>query len=418
MAVVTCDSEGRIRAFDQGAQEMFGYRPEEVIGKKRFRALAPGMVAIRSLDGWLAQARKDGAFETVTALRRGDGKSFSARLVLRSLADGFEGEATAMPEMPLEKALPAPGLPGKIAAFVTVTRAPFLTATLAPVVLGGAWAWERGLAKPFPVLLFAAALLAATLIQIAANMLNDYFDWQSGADQLNSDFFAPFSGGSRGIELGLLSASGTLAWGLAALGVSAILGIGMAIARGWGLVAFGAAGAFAAWAYTAPPLRLAARKGIGELTVGVCFGPLLVAGTVFALTGALAPEALVAGIPLGTLTLAILWINEIPDAPSDKAAGKTNLVVVLGPRGAAIGYAILVAIAFLAIGAGVLLKMLPIHALGALVLAPLGVRTSMIALAHHSDRSLVRANAGTIQLNLLVGIALTLACVVHGLRPG
>jgi 1,4-dihydroxy-2-naphthoate octaprenyltransferase len=197
--------------------------------------------------------------------------------------------------------------------------------------------------------------------------------------------------------------------------VSAILGIGMAIVRGWGLVAFGAAGAFAAWAYTAPPLRLAARRGLGELTVGVCFGPLLVAGTVFALTGRLFPEALVAGVPLGTLTLAILWINEIPDAPADNAAGKTNLVVVLGPRRAAVGYTMLVAFAFLAIVAGVALRMLPVHALGALLLAPLGIRASMIALAHHSDRSLVRANAGTIQLNLLVGVLLTVGCLVAGM---
>jgi len=415
MAVVTCDNEGRIRAFDQQAQDLFGYRPDEVIGRKRFRALAPGMVAIRNLDGWLAAAKRDGAFETVTALRRGDGKPFAARLVLRSLPDGFEGQAFALPDVALEKAMPDAGLPGKIAAFMTVTRAPFLTATLAPVLLGGAWAWANGMARPFPVAIFVAALVAATLVQIAANMLNDYFDWQSGADQNNSDFFAPFSGGSRSIELGLLSPRGVLVCGLSALGVAAILGAGIAIVRGWGLVAFGLGGALAAWAYTAPPLRLAARKGLGELTVGVCFGPLLVAGTVFALTGQLSSAALIAGVPLGTLTLAILWINEIPDIPADRAAGKTNLVVVLGPRRAAIGYVLLVAFAFVSIPAGVLLGAFPKLALGTLILLPLAIRAGQIALAHHSDRTLVRANAGTIQLNLLVGVLLTLGCVASGL---
>ena len=48
---------------------------------------------------------------------------------------------------------------------------------------------------------------------------------------------------------------------------------------------FGLVGAFSSYFYTAPPLRLAARRGLGELVVGLNFGPLATAGTVYALTG-------------------------------------------------------------------------------------------------------------------------------------
>jgi 1,4-dihydroxy-2-naphthoate octaprenyltransferase len=371
-------------------------------------------VAVCRLDGWLAAAARDGAFETVTALRRGDGSPFAARLVLRRLDDGFEGRAFALPDLTPEKAMPAIGLGGRVAAAMSVTRAPFLTATLAPVALGAAWSWARGLARPFPLAIFVAAATAAALLQVAANMLNDYFDWQSGADKNNSEFFAPFSGGSRSIELGLLSARGVLISGLSALGIASIIGIVLAIVRGWGLVAFGAVGAFAAWAYTAPPLRLVARRGLGELVVGVCFGPMLVAGTVFALTGVVDIAAFATGIPLGLLTLAILWINEIPDAPSDLAAGKTNLVVVLGPKRAAVGYVVLISTALVCVGLLAALRVTPVWTLIALLACPLAIKAAKVALAHHGDRSLVRANAGTIQLNLITGILMTIGCIVAG----
>jgi 1,4-dihydroxy-2-naphthoate octaprenyltransferase len=141
---------------------------------------------------------------------------------------------------------------------------------------------------------------------------------------------------------------------------------------------------------------------------------LIVAGSVYALCGRLDGAAFAVGAPLGMLTAAILWINEIPDVPADAKAGKTTLVVTLGPRRAAVGYVIIVGLAFVSLIAEVALGALPIWSLIALAPLPLAVRAARIALAHHSDRTLVRANAGTIQLQLAVGALLTLGSVVAG----
>ena len=66
-------------------------------------------------------------------------------------------------------------------------------------------------------------------------------------------------------------------------------------------------------------------------------------------TGQLIPEAFLAGIPIGFLIAAVVYVNEFPDHDSDKATGKNTLIVVFGPESARAGYVSLVVGAFLSI---------------------------------------------------------------------
>ena len=87
--------------------------------------------------------------------------------------------------------------------------------------------------------------------------------------------------------------------------------------------------------YTAPPFRFASRKGMGELLIGLNFGPLMVAGSFLVQTSGdmtHVMNAVLAGIPIGFLVAAIVFVNQFPDHDGDKATGKNNLVVVFGPR--------------------------------------------------------------------------------------
>ena len=93
---------------------------------------------------------------------------------------------------------------------------------------------------------------------------------------------------------------------------------------------------FLGYFYTAPPLRLVARKGLGELTIFLTFGPLITIGTAFAIfNGDLNStehliNCLYIGIPMGLLTTNILLINEFPDMESDQKTHKNHLVVTFG----------------------------------------------------------------------------------------
>ena len=74
-----------------------------------------------------------------------------------------------------------------------------------PTLIGAAWVATAGQASRFPWLLFTLAMLGGIALHVAANTFNDYFDWRSGTDPANNEYFQPLSGGSRSIELGLIT---------------------------------------------------------------------------------------------------------------------------------------------------------------------------------------------------------------------
>jgi 1,4-dihydroxy-2-naphthoate polyprenyltransferase len=174
-------------------------------------------------------------------------------------------------------------------------------------------------------MIFAITLLGASALHLAANTFNDYFDWKSGTDQANSDYFQAFSGGSRSIELRLITLPGLLRLAIASSGVAALAGIALVLLVTPQILWFGLAGLFSAYFYTAPPLRLVARRGLGELLIGLNFGPLMVAGAVLALQGTVTWSHFLLGLPVGLLTTAILWINQFLTPSLTKKQEKITL---------------------------------------------------------------------------------------------
>ncbi len=419
-STITCDMEGRIETFNRGAQQIFGYTPDEVIGKKRVSLFSPGLIVLGHVGNWLATATRDGEYTGQTVFVRRDGSKFAADIRItptwkEGVQIGYCGVTTPRPDIPVEQAMPPIPLGTRIFRWLVITRAPFLTATIVPILAGAAWVVATGAVSPFPWLLFALALVAGLAMHVAANTFNDYFDWTSGTDSLNNEYFMPFSGGSRAIELGLISERGLFRLASAALLVAMLLGGALVFAFNRPLLLiFGLVGAFSTYFYTAPPLRLAARRGLGELAVGLCFGPLMTAGTIYALTGAVSWLDFFIGLPIGLLITAVLWINQFPDFMGDQAAGKINLVVALGMERARWGYLFIVGGAFAAVLAGVLAGVLPIGALLMLLALPIAVLTTRRLFAEYRERTLVKANSGTILLHFLAGVLLSIGLFASG----
>src|SRR5690606_873308 len=108
-------------------------------------------------------------------------------------------------DVPVQQAMPKISLMTKIFTWLVITRAPFLTAVIVPILIGAAWVAANNIVTPFPTAKFFLALFAGIFLHVAANTFNDYFDWTSGTDPANNDYFLPYSGGSRSIELGLVN---------------------------------------------------------------------------------------------------------------------------------------------------------------------------------------------------------------------
>jgi 1,4-dihydroxy-2-naphthoate octaprenyltransferase len=292
--------------------------------------------------------------------------------------------------------------PSGLAKWARVTRAPFLTATLVPVAIGLVWSMQRGSVDWF---LLPAVAVGAIALHVAANCFNDYFDWKSGADEINEDFVEGVTGGSRALQRDRGDPDTMYRTAAIASLVATGCGVALLVTRGWGIVAFGLVGLATAYFYTAPPLRLVARRGLGELVVGLNFGPLMVAGASFALTGTFRATDLVVGLPIGLLTTAILWVNEFPDADADAEVDKNHLVVTLGRSTARWGYVALLIAAFGTVAATVFTGVLPREALLFGLGLPLAFRAGHLVVSH-DDEQLASACRTTIQLHLVAGLGL------------
>lgn len=230
--------------------------------------------------------------------------------------------------------------------WLKAARAQFLTATLAPILVGTAEALRESGSVNWP--LFWLALLAMASIHLGVNLTNDYFDHLSGADEANPAPLSPLAGGSRAIQEGLIPARAVLRGGLLLIVLGASLGLLLTWLCGSLLLLIGAFGVLTGYFYTAPPLRLSYR-GLGELCVALDFGVLPVLGAFYVQTGELSTGALFSSLPVAFLIAAVLWANEIPDIPFDREAGKWTLPARLGPRRAAAGLRLLFVATFMSV---------------------------------------------------------------------
>jgi 1,4-dihydroxy-2-naphthoate octaprenyltransferase len=288
--------------------------------------------------------------------------------------------------------------------FARVTRAPFFTAVIVPVLLGATIAWYEG---PFRAGYLILTLWGTVCAHAALNMSNDFFDHLSGNDEVNQEL-TPFSGGSRVIQDGILAPRYVLLISALLYVVGIAIGLYLAWTRGWTVLWLMLAGLLLAFFHNVPSFGLYyLAPGVGEVGVGLGFGPLAVLGSYYVQTQDLSLGAAWASIPVGLLIAAVLYINEFPDYRADRTVGKRTVVVALGRERARWGYVALLTATYASILAGVALRLMPWPALIALLSIPLAYRGIRGANRYHSDTPrLVPTNAITIQLHLATGFLL------------
>ena len=219
-------------------------------------------------------------------------------------------------------------LPEWIKAWWEGMRPTYLALPLIPVVVGGTLAWTKSIAPGTPfghfhVLRFLATLMAVALLQVGANLVNDYFDDLRGVDASNQ------LGPGGLIQQGIVPPTQVLTAGLIALGLGALLGAIVAFSGGLLVYLFGLVGLLCAFFYSASSRSLSALS-LGELISFVIYGPLITLSAYMVQIGHIDRIVLVYSIPLGLLAMAVILLNDMRDLEDDAQAGKYTIASLLG----------------------------------------------------------------------------------------
>ena len=423
-STITCDMEGRILTMNDGAVQIFGYSKEEIIGKKRVSLFSPGEIVLQNVAGWLEEAVKKGEYVGKTYFLNKNKEKINAKIrITPTFANGKDKAQTGycgVTEVINDDVEVPINFSTKLIKGLAITRMPFTSASILPIFAVGAYFAGTG-DNLFNITNFILCLLGVMIAHLSSNVLNDYFDVKDGTDEENSDYFQQVSGGSRAIELGLITLNGTKKLGFILTTIALIIG-GIILfstnpANINSVIICALAGLFLGYFYTAPPLRLVARKGLGELTIFLTFGPLITLGTAFAIfDGDLAStehliNCLYIGIPMGLLTTNILLINEFPDMESDQKTHKNHLVVTFGKENSRWIYLfiLVLSILFTYILATKIKNTLILISLGLLLIY--GGYIFSVLYNKYNSRELVSANWGTIAMQAVYCIIICLTLI-------
>ncbi len=242
----------------------------------------------------------------------------------------------------------------------SLIRSPFLILTPACAAVGiAASYWET---KHFDFFNIFLVLLGALSAHISVNVFNEYYDFRSGLDERTRP--TPFSGGSGTLPAHpwLENAAHLTAW--AAFGITALIGGYFTWLQGWGLVPVGLLGllllvTYSTWWFSHPMLALAA-PGLG-------FGILLVMGSHFALTGFYSWTSFFAALVPTFLVSNLLLLNQFPDVEADQSIGRKHFPITIGRKASSRIYGVVLALAYLSVVLGVVVKLLPLSSLSALL---------------------------------------------------
>ncbi len=246
---------------------------------------------------------------------------------------------------------------------VLMTARPnFLILSLSVVLLGSSVSIYQG--AQWSWMLFSLVTIGAILAHAAVNMLNEYQDFNSGLDLITQR--TPFSGGSGALVNDPESVKAVrLAFQVVMVGL-AVVGLLLIEHSGWPIAIIGLVGIAMIVFYTKFITRM---PWLCLIAPGLAFGPLMVIGSYYVLTGTVSELVIVLSLVPFFLVNNLLLLNQIPDLEADKKVGRYNILMHLGLENGLQIFAAFNLLAFGVLALAVLIFDLPSYAwLGMLAL--------------------------------------------------
>ena len=279
--------------------------------------------------------------------------------------------------------------------WIVGARVKTLPAAVAPVLIGTSYAEKINWGNAF------LALVVSLFLQIAVNFANDYSDGVRGTDTHRI-------GPVRLVASGLASADSVKVASFISFLIAAIAGIVLAVYISPWLLIVGAVSIWAAWGYTGGK-KPYGYFGFGELSVFIFFGLVATVGSYYIQTEQFKWQIFLLSMPVGTLSCAILVINNLRDLPQDMLVGKRTMAVRIGEKNTRVFFIFLLVIAQLTALAATEISGL---ALLTLVCSPITYRVGKQVLNGAVEAELIEVLSRTAKLQLLMAILLATALTI------
>lgn len=255
--------------------------------------------------------------------------------------------------------------------------------------------------------IFAILILAGVIfLHISIDLLNDYWDYAKGIDQITKR--TKFSGGTGVLPKGFLKPRQVYLVGILFLVLGSLIGVYFVLIRGPVVAAILGVAVFSVYTYT----NNLVYRGLGEIFVAVK-GALIVFGTYYVLTGSFEIIPLYNGIILGVLSTCVLYVTSFPDFEADKIKGRKTLVIYLGRDRALKSFSAILLIPYALIIIGIMLGLTVNYSILCFVSAPYLLRAlKALKEAKSNPQRLLDAMSSTLVLARIAGIMLAISYLI------
>lgn len=236
------------------------------------------------------------------------------------------------------------------------------------------------------------ALFGVACAHLGFNLADDYFDYRhndvEARKKVTAEGFRTHMEKCHYIESGEATPKELLVAFCGFLVVAGVAGGVVFVFRGWPVAVMALAGLLLGISYSGKPLELG-YHGLGELVIGVMFGPLLMIGMHYAAGGVFSGDIVWVSVAVGLLVTNIVYSHAVLDLKADAQAGKMTFARLLRTRGAMLSFSGLFNILpFAILIVGVAVGQLHWAYLLTLPLLPMGIYLIYSLAAHLDDKAI------------------------------
>lgn len=293
----------------------------------------------------------------------------------------------------------------KGAVYFQAVRAFSFPASLIPCLLGAMLALlQAGSASWYLMPFIAISLL---FLHAGSNVISDVDDFRHGVDAKET------LGGSRVLPAGLLSPKEMFRFGMILFGLAVLFGLPIILDRGMMILWLGIIGIVGGFFYTGRPIGYK-YIALGDIFIFLLYGPAIVTGTLYALTGVFSLSAALISVPLGLLVTGILQANNLRDIINDRKANIKTLATVFGEGFAKGEYVFLIVGAYITVILLVVFNVLTIWSLLVFLSLPIALKNMNLikGVKIEDTGKIAMLDAMTAQLTLMFGVLLSISLII------